>query len=86
MESGKEHIRKMIHRHYRDDTLVRDMRIITDEEIRLSTFNIIGFPGEIRANLFETMELNRRTGSSSCISIFSSLIRGRRSSESTTYL
>ncbi len=66
VESGNEGIRKMIRRHYRDDTLIRNLKIITDHGIRLSTFNIIGFPGETRENVFETIELNRKLRTNSC--------------------
>lgn len=66
VESGNEGIRKMIRRNYRDETLIRNLKIVTDHDIRLSTFNIIGFPGENRENVFETIELNRKLGTSSC--------------------
>lgn len=66
VESGNEGIRKMIRRHYRDEVLIRNLKIVTDHGIRLSTFNIIGFPGETRENVFETIELNRQLGSLSC--------------------
>lgn len=66
VESGNEGIRKMIRRNYRDETLIRNLKIVTDHGIRLSTFNIIGFPGETRENVFETIELNRQLGSQSC--------------------
>jgi anaerobic magnesium-protoporphyrin IX monomethyl ester cyclase len=35
-------------------------RIISDHGIRISSFNMIGLPGETRADVFETIELNRR--------------------------
>lgn len=66
VESGNEGIRKMIRRHYRDESLIRNLKIVTDHGIRLSTFNIIGFPGETRENVFETIELNRKLGTQSC--------------------
>jgi anaerobic magnesium-protoporphyrin IX monomethyl ester cyclase len=66
VESGNEGIRKMIRRHYRDETLIRNLKIVADHDIRISTFNIIGFPGETRENVFETIELNRQLGSGSC--------------------
>ncbi len=66
VESGNEGIRKMIRRNYRDQTLIRNLKIVTDHGIRLSTFNIIGFPGETRENVFETIELNRQLGTNSC--------------------
>lgn len=66
VESGNQDIRKMIRRNYRDESLIKNLKIITDNGIRLSTFNIIGFPGETRENVFETIELNRRIGTDSC--------------------
>lgn len=66
VESGNSDIRKMIRRHYKDETLIRNLKIVLDHGIRLSTFNIIGFPGETRDNVFETIELNRKLGTSSC--------------------
>jgi len=66
VESGNEGIRKAIRRTYRDDALIRNLKIVTDHGIRLSTFNIIGFPGETRENVFETIELNRKLGAGSC--------------------
>ncbi|MES2771144.1 MAG: radical SAM protein, partial [Pseudomonadota bacterium] len=66
VESGNEGIRKMIRRHYRDETLIRNLKIVSDYGIRISTFNIIGFAGETRENVFETIELNRKLKSGSC--------------------
>ncbi|TSA36852.1 MAG: radical SAM protein [Verrucomicrobiaceae bacterium] len=66
VESGNKEIRKMIRRNYSDETLINNLKFITDCDIRLSTFNIIGFPGETRENVFETIELNRKLGALSC--------------------
>ncbi|MEK6744867.1 MAG: radical SAM protein [Nitrospirota bacterium] len=62
VESGNAGIRRMIKRNYNDEQLVKNLHMIQDHGIRLSTFNIIGFPGETRENVFETIELNRRIG------------------------
>ncbi len=66
VESGNASIRKMVKRNYKDDVLVERLKIVQRYGIRLSTFNIIGFPGETRENVFETIELNRRIGTASC--------------------
>jgi radical SAM superfamily enzyme YgiQ (UPF0313 family) len=66
VESGNAEIRKMVKRHYKDDALVERLKIVQKHGIRLSTFNIIGFPGETRDNVFETINLNRRIGTSAC--------------------
>lgn len=66
VESGNPGIRRMIKRMYDDEKIVRNLKIIQDYGIKLSTFNIIGFPGETRENVFETINLNRRIGTSTC--------------------
>ncbi|HZX48158.1 MAG: hypothetical protein A2Z47_04450 [Thermodesulfovibrio sp. RBG_19FT_COMBO_42_12] len=66
VESGNAGIRRMIKRMYDDEKLVKSLKIIQDYGIKLSTFNIIGFPGETRENVFETINLNRRIGTSTC--------------------
>jgi len=66
VESGNAAIRKMVKRSYKDDVLVERLKIVQKYGIRLSTFNIIGFPGETRENVFETINLNRRIGTSAC--------------------
>lgn len=66
VESGNADIRKMIKRNYNDEQLIKNLKMIQDYGIKLSTFNIIGFPGETRENVFETIELNRRIGTSTC--------------------
>jgi radical SAM superfamily enzyme YgiQ (UPF0313 family) len=62
VESGNAGIRRKIKRNYNDEQLVKSLHMIQDHGIRLSTFNIIGFPGETRENVFETIELNRLIG------------------------
>ncbi len=65
IESGNEEIRRKVMRRYKNDEVVKKLRMAQDYGIRVSTFNIIGFPGETRENVFETIELNRRIGTSS---------------------
>ena len=66
VESGNAEIRRAVKRNYNDELLVERLKIVQKYDIRLATFNIIGFPGEERANVFETINLNRRIGTSSC--------------------
>jgi len=66
VESGNANIRKMVKRNYKDDVLVERLKIVQRHGIRLSTFNIIGFPDETRENVFETINLNRRIGTAAC--------------------
>ena len=66
VESGNEGIRRQVKRNYKDDQLVERLKIVQKHGIRVSTFNIIGFPGETRENVFETIKLNRRIGTSAC--------------------
>ena len=60
VESGNPEIRKRIKRPYSNDGLIEKMAILKDFDIRISTFNLIGIPGEYRENVFETVELNRQ--------------------------
>lgn len=66
VESGNPDIRKLMKRTYENDKLVERLHWVIDAGIRLATFNIIGFPTETRANVFETIELNRRIGTDAC--------------------
>lgn len=63
IESGNDEIRRSVQRFYRNDNVVKKLKMCQDYGIRVSTFNIIGFPGETRENVFETIELNRQIGS-----------------------
>ncbi len=63
IESGNAGIRKSIMRRYKNEDVVSRLRMVQDYGVRVSTFNIIGFPGETRENAFETIELNRQIGS-----------------------
>jgi anaerobic magnesium-protoporphyrin IX monomethyl ester cyclase len=63
IESGNDAIRRSVQRYYRNDSVVKRLRMVQDYGVRVSTFNIIGFPGETRENVFETIELNRLIGS-----------------------
>lgn len=61
IETGNEEIRKkVLNRNISDSQIEKALKIINDYDIRISTFNLIGLPGEKRENVFETIELNRR--------------------------
>ena len=62
LESGNDLIRKSVMRKCSNDRIIKDIQMVKKHGVRVSTFNIIGFPGESRANVFETVELNRKTG------------------------
>lgn len=63
IESGNDEVRRSVKRFYRNENVVKKLKMAQDYGIRVSTFNIIGFPGETRENVFETIELNRQIGS-----------------------
>lgn len=60
IESGNENIRKQVlNRHMSDETIKKAIKILKQYGLRVSTFNMIGLPGETRENVFETIRLNR---------------------------
>jgi len=63
IESGNDEVRRSVKRFYRNENVVKKLKMAQSYGIRVSTFNIIGFPGETRENVFETIELNRQIGS-----------------------
>jgi anaerobic magnesium-protoporphyrin IX monomethyl ester cyclase len=63
IESGNEEIRrKVLNRRITNQDLERGIRMILDAGIRVSTFNMIGLPGEKRENVFETIRFNKKLG------------------------
>jgi radical SAM superfamily enzyme YgiQ (UPF0313 family) len=63
IESGNEKIRKtVLNRKISNQRLERGIRTIIDAGIRVSTFNMIGLPGETRENVFETIRFNKKLG------------------------
>jgi len=63
VESGNEQVRKKIlNRRVSNEQLERALRTILDAGIRVSTFNMIGVPGETRENVFDTIRFNKRLG------------------------
>ncbi len=63
VETGNERIRKeVLCRMISDTQMEESLTIINNHNIRISTFNLIGLPGETRENVFETIEFNRKMG------------------------
>lgn len=63
IESGNQEIRrKILNRRISNQKLERGIRTIIDAGIRVSTFNMIGLPGETRENVFETIKFNKSLG------------------------
>ncbi len=61
IETGNEEIRKrVLNRNISNSVMERAFRIINDHDIRISSFNLIGLPGETRENVFETIRFNRK--------------------------
>lgn len=66
VEAGNPEIRKKLKRKYSDEKLIETLGHVKNYGLKLSTFNIIGSPGETRENIFETIELNRKLKADSC--------------------
>ncbi len=66
IESGNPEIRKSLNRKYSDEKLEQGIKWMNDAGIRVTTFNMIGCPGETRENVFETIELNRKLKVKAC--------------------
>ncbi|MDC0336051.1 B12-binding domain-containing radical SAM protein [Pseudodesulfovibrio sp.] len=63
VESGNEQLRQtVLNRFMSNDSIIEAVGLLTDAGIRISTFNMIGLPGETRENVFETIRLNKRMG------------------------
>jgi len=61
LECGNEKFRKeVLLRKFTNDSIIKKFRIIADAGIPFSVNNMIGFPGETRDNIFETIDLNRQ--------------------------
>jgi len=62
IESGSEKIRKETYNkpHVSNERMVNAFRAIRKHKIRTSSFSMMGLPWENRADVFETIELNRK--------------------------
>jgi anaerobic magnesium-protoporphyrin IX monomethyl ester cyclase len=60
IETGNEEIRRQILKRYISNQQMKEaLRMMRDYDIKLSTFNMIGLPGETRENVYETIRLNK---------------------------
>ena len=60
LEHGNAEFRKnVLKKKFDNDTMIRASKIINDAGIPLTVNNMIGFPGETRELVFDTIELNR---------------------------
>ena len=67
IESGNTTIRKKaLNRNMSNEQIEMAIHLLQKSGIRVSTFNMIGLPGETRENVFETIRLNKRLGVSAC--------------------
>ncbi|MFA4833311.1 MAG: radical SAM protein [Patescibacteria group bacterium] len=61
IESGNEALRKRVLNRYMSNQKIKQaVEILKNAGIRVSTFNMIGLPGETRKNVFETISLNKK--------------------------
>ena len=66
IESGSEFIRKnVMKRNMSNKMIIKKFHLVKSYGIRVSAYNMIGLPYETRENIFETIELNRKTGADS---------------------
>lgn len=61
VESGNEELRKkVLNRLGTNEQIERAISLLKEAGIRVSTFNMIGLPGETRENVFQTIDLNKK--------------------------
>ena len=66
LESGSESLRtKLLKRNYTNDYFIKKFRMLSSYKISVSVNNIIGFPGETREQIFETVRMNREINAES---------------------
>jgi len=62
LESGSPEIRQILNRKMTNQQIVDAFDICGRVGVKVGVNNIVGIPGETRAHVFETIELNRRIG------------------------
>ena len=63
VESGNPELRrKVLNRRMTNEQIENSIRMLNEADIRVSTFNMIGLPGETREDVMETIRLNRKVG------------------------
>lgn len=61
IETGNEDLsNKVLNRQISNNQIEKTLNIVNKYGLRVSTFNMIGLPGETRKNVFETIEFNRK--------------------------
>ena len=61
VESGNERFRrKMLNRKHTNQDIVEKARLVRDADIKLFTFNIVGFPHETKEQMIDTLNLNKQ--------------------------
>ncbi len=79
LESGSPKIREeVLGRHYKNEQIIHVFNLARKYKIRSSSFNMIGLPHEKRSDIFETIELNRRSRPSSATLSFFHPYRGTK--------
>ncbi|MCI5164712.1 MAG: radical SAM protein [Candidatus Electrothrix sp. GM3_4] len=60
LESGSESLRgNLLNRKYSNKLFIEKCKILKDNDLLINTFNIVGWPFETKAEMQETLELNR---------------------------
>lgn len=66
LEHGNEFFRnKIVGKGFSNDRIIEVFRLFTSSRIPITVNNILGFPGETRALIFDTIMLNRQLGADS---------------------
>lgn len=61
LEQGNEEFRKKIlHKDFTNEQVIEAFRILNKYDMKISVNNVIGFPGETRELIFDTIKLNRQ--------------------------
>ena len=61
IETGNEDLRRnQLNRQISNEQIENALNWISEADIRISTFNLLGIPGETRENVYETIRLNKR--------------------------
>ena len=77
IESGNNKIRReVLKRNYKDEDVLKVFDLAHKYNIRSSSFNIIGLPGETRSDIMDTIELNRKANPTSATVTFFHPYRG----------
>lgn len=60
LESGSKKIREnILKRHYSNEDIIKTVKLAKKHELKISTFNLIGIPGETLTDFKETIKCNR---------------------------